>query len=287
MEHPNDRTGAPPDRHPPADRMGHWAGILGATLSAGCALLGVVCARHASAVLASSPEGMTTPALGLEVLTVGAAALIAGWLSLLLLLGAAAALPGRRVVLLRTVTTHLAPHLAPRIAAGLIGSVVVLTSAGAAQAHGPVVAATSASSPAGEVLPTVAATTTAPQPLTHTPTGAESSAAAEPSAVSRPAPEPGWRPTTSPAHPSADGAIELVSRGTAEPDTVVVRAGDTLWDIAARHLGPEADAASIAEAWPRWHEANRDAMGTDPHLLLPGTVLVPPAALGAVSQVAS
>ncbi|WP_256840420.1 LysM peptidoglycan-binding domain-containing protein [Ornithinimicrobium faecis] len=275
MERRNDRTGAPPDRSVPVDRVGLWAGMLGVALSAGCGLLGVVCARHATAVLGSTQEGLVPPALGLEVLAVGAAALIAAWLSLLFLLGAASALPGSRLALLRTVSVRLAPRLAPRIAAGLVGSVVVVSSAGVAQAHGPVVATTPASAPAAAPA---AALEAAPEP----------GAAAEPAAAARPAPEPGWRPTTSPAHPSAGGAaIELVSRGTAEPDTVVVRGGDTLWDIAARHLGPEADAASIAETWPRWHEANRDTIGADPHLLLPGTVLVPPAELGTTSQVAS
>jgi len=56
----------------------------------------------------------------------------------------------------------------------------------------------------------------------------------------------------------------------------VVRAGDTLWDIAARHLGPDADAAAIATAWPRWFAANRAAIGPDPDHILPGTRLVPP-----------
>lgn len=285
MERRNGRTGAPPDGHPPTDRVGLWAGILGVALSTGAALLSLICARHAAAVLGSSPVGLRTPALGLEVLTVGAAALIAGWLALLLLVGAVAALPGRQLALLRTVTMRVAPRLAPRVAAGLVGSVVVLSSAGAAQANGPVVVTTPESAPAGDArLAAGAELVGEADPAA----GAELAGEAERAAEARPAPEPGWRPTTSPAQPTPGGAaIELVSRGTAQPDTVVVRAGDTLWDLAARHLGQEADAAAIAEEWPRWHEVNRDAIGDDPHLLLPGTVLVPPAAVGTVSEVAS
>ena len=57
---------------------------------------------------------------------------------------------------------------------------------------------------------------------------------------------------------------------------VVVLAGDSLWSIAARHLGPAADATEVAEAWPRWWEANRSVVGDDPDLLLPGQRLVAP-----------
>jgi nucleoid-associated protein YgaU len=59
-------------------------------------------------------------------------------------------------------------------------------------------------------------------------------------------------------------------------DEVVVRRGDSLWDIAARHLGPEATAAEVAVEWPRWHRANRAVIGPDPDLLAPGQRLVPP-----------
>src|SRR4051812_27971727 len=59
-------------------------------------------------------------------------------------------------------------------------------------------------------------------------------------------------------------------------DLVTVRRGDTLWSIAARHLGPSASDAEIAHEWPRWYAANRDALGDDPDLLLPGQQLRPP-----------
>ena len=66
--------------------------------------------------------------------------------------------------------------------------------------------------------------------------------------------------------------------GTAE---VVVHRGDTLWDIAARHLGDQATDQDVAEAWPRWYAANRDVIGDDPDLLHPGQRLVVPAQAGA------
>ena len=61
------------------------------------------------------------------------------------------------------------------------------------------------------------------------------------------------------------------------PQTVVVAPGDTLWAIAARALGPNASTTAIAKAWPAWYAANRSAIGPDPDLILPGTVLRPPA----------
>lgn len=60
-------------------------------------------------------------------------------------------------------------------------------------------------------------------------------------------------------------------------DDVVVRRGDTLWDIAARHLGPSATDAEIAHAWPHWFTANRAVIGPDPDRLVPGQLLHPPA----------
>jgi nucleoid-associated protein YgaU len=57
---------------------------------------------------------------------------------------------------------------------------------------------------------------------------------------------------------------------------VAVRAGDSLWAIAARALGPAASDVEIAAQWPRWYEANRNVIGADPNVLLPGQVLTPP-----------
>ena len=53
-----------------------------------------------------------------------------------------------------------------------------------------------------------------------------------------------------------------------------------------RHLGPDASDAEVAAEWPRWHEANRDVIGHDPDLLLPGQVLQAPAAAGGAAMTA-
>ncbi|MEP7161965.1 MAG: LysM peptidoglycan-binding domain-containing protein [Dermatophilaceae bacterium] len=57
---------------------------------------------------------------------------------------------------------------------------------------------------------------------------------------------------------------------------VVVRPGDTLWNLAEDRLPAPAQASDIAQAWPRWFAANRAELD-DPDLILPGQRLVPPA----------
>ncbi|NUR09821.1 MAG: LysM peptidoglycan-binding domain-containing protein, partial [Nocardioidaceae bacterium] len=58
--------------------------------------------------------------------------------------------------------------------------------------------------------------------------------------------------------------------------SVVVRPGDSLWAIAARHLPPSASVADTARAVHRLYAANADRIGPDPDLVRPGTPLVLP-----------
>jgi nucleoid-associated protein YgaU len=80
-------------------------------------------------------------------------------------------------------------------------------------------------------------------------------------------------PTTSPAITSS--AYAPTTQRAAQV-VVVVRSGDTLWDIARRHLPVSATSGDVARAWPRWYAANRAAIGPDPALLRPGTRLRSP-----------
>lgn len=72
--------------------------------------------------------------------------------------------------------------------------------------------------------------------------------------------------STAPAQRAAEGASPAARVGA----VVVVRRGDTLWDLARRHLPAGATDAQIAREWPRWYAANRAVVGPDPGLLLPG-----------------
>ncbi len=104
--------------------------------------------------------------------------------------------------------------------------------------------------------------------------------------LDRPAATPpaGWspdRPAT--RHRRAAGSEAAVRLVATTPhaehrvlDEVVVRRGDSLWDIAARHLRDGSSAAEVAVEWPRWYAANREVIGDDPDLLRPGQRLSPP-----------
>ncbi len=158
--------------------------------------------------------------------------------------------------------------ITPRLCRQLAGALLGLTIAGA---------------PLSAALPVMAAVAT-------TPAGSAPSVAG-PSlpggdALDRPATgvPPGWTPDRPVAPPRQDprarSLVRLVASapgaGRAVHEEVVVRRGDTLWDIAARHLGPTASAAEVAGEWPRWHRANARVIGPDPDLLLPGQRLLPP-----------
>ena len=60
--------------------------------------------------------------------------------------------------------------------------------------------------------------------------------------------------------------------------TVVIAPGDTLWDLAAARLPPEATDAQIAASWHDWYALNAAVIGQDPDLLHPGHVLHVPQA---------
>ena len=68
----------------------------------------------------------------------------------------------------------------------------------------------------------------------------------------------------------------LAGGTTRPPEEVVVRPGDSLWAIAARHLPSSAGPEEIAAAWPLWFAANRRLIGPDPDKLEVGVVLQAP-----------
>lgn len=107
-------------------------------------------------------------------------------------------------------------------------------------------------------------------------------------------PDAGWRPTSPPPAEHRASDVTLVAsgaragtptvRGPAAPGTQVVRRGDCLWSLAARHLGPGASDAQVAVEWRRWWAVNRPAIGSDPDMLRPGTRLTVPGRLGGTSR---
>ncbi len=92
--------------------------------------------------------------------------------------------------------------------------------------------------------------------------------------------DPRWKPNAPVVHPGPLAA-QPVRSARQQPATegrhVTVRAGESLWSIAARELGGTAASdVDVALEWPRWYQANRAVIGDNPDLLLPGQVLRPP-----------
>lgn len=90
--------------------------------------------------------------------------------------------------------------------------------------------------------------------------------------------DPDWPVHTQhPAHTRHPAPVRHLRATPHRTDqAVIVRPGDSLWRIAAAHLGPTATATQIATAWPRWYAANRAVIGPDPNLIQPGQRLLPP-----------
>ncbi|MFC9350996.1 LysM peptidoglycan-binding domain-containing protein [Arthrobacter sp. NPDC057013] len=90
--------------------------------------------------------------------------------------------------------------------------------------------------------------------------------------------QPQWMPRVPAVQPGL--VSPLPARAPAEPAgarrEIPVRAGESLWTIAARELGPGASEVEIAARWPLWYQVNRNIIGADPNALLPGQLLSPP-----------
>lgn len=205
---------------------------------------------------------------------IGLAAALGGWLVLtwlalttVLALAAGPATPDRPRGRLQRLAERVTPALVRRAAATMVGAGLGVGLAGGSLGGGLTAYAGDGARP----VSSASSATTAPVPSLVPD-------------LDRPAdPLPGWTPDRpAPVRPPASpSGVHLVATvpvaGRAVVDEVVVRRGDTLWDIAARHLGPGATAAEVAAEWPRWHRANGEGIGPRPDHILPGQRLRPPA----------
>jgi resuscitation-promoting factor RpfA len=137
--------------------------------------------------------------------------------------------------------------------------------------------------------PAVPGAAPAPTPGGPGATSATSPGAAGGSAPSGPG-AAGGGSAVEPAGPEAPGTGPAPPQDAARPgaadghrDTLAegehtIRAGDTLWGIAAAHLPPaKRSAAAIDRYWREVYRANRAVLGPDPDLIHPGTRLrLPP-----------
>lgn len=75
--------------------------------------------------------------------------------------------------------------------------------------------------------------------------------------------------------------VSTETKAADEPDSVVVRKGDHLWKISARHLGDGAADSDIAPYWLRVIDVNTPHLRSgDPDLIYPGEVVQLPAIRG-------
>ena len=202
------------------------------------------------------------PAEALTSVLAGAALVGLAWLALGVLLVLLSMMPGVVGHATQQVSGAVTPRVVRQAAGALLGVVVAAGAAPGASVAAPAT--------------TVVALRPPPDPSFTT------------------LPEPGWAPLDDASAAPGAGWVPGPPLVRAQPDVrvlspalrpgpggdlpreVVVRGGDSLWSIAARHLGPDPSDAEIARAWPAWFAANRDVVGDDPDLLRPGQLLRPP-----------
>jgi len=204
---------------------------------------------------AGSATDQTAPLVALLSLL---AWVLAAWLLLTVAVTAGGHLPGLAGRALAALSRRIAPatvRKAVEVALGLTVAVGVLGASPAAASPGPVAGP---AAPAGVSLDWAAPT---PQS----------------------APGLDWAATSEAPKAPAAQDLDWAARAAAaeSSDAVVVQPGDSLWELAEQDLAARGESttdAAVAQAWPSWWAANRDAVGDDPDLLQPGTRLSPPPA---------
>jgi len=219
-----------------------------------------------TAITAAGPAG---PADGILLMAGLGGALLSLWLGLGMTLSALSTLPGALGHLCRRLAARIAPVAVRKVVAFILGTTLT-----AALIPGTAVA--DSSHPSGRAAVVAAASYEV---------GAVGSAF---KGIAVAAPDASFRFVSDPPHvmkamDAAPPPLWSADRRENPQDGVVVLRGDTLWSIAARHLGPGATAAEITAEWHRWLSTNRDVIGADPDLILPGQELLPPASPGAGS----
>lgn len=208
--------------------------------------------------------------------------LVAAWFGVSLLLLVGAALPGRAGTLLDQLSSVTVPNAVRRAVIGTAAAATVLVPLPAMAT--PVSPAPTAPAPASPAPTSPAPTSPAPTSPAPTHTGSAASvawpmdtpgprAAQAQTAAQNPGPARHSQ-SASPAESETPPPDRTRSHG--QTDVVTVRAGDSLWALAAHELGDTATADDIAAAWPQWHRTNHAVIGDNPNLIRPGQHLTIP-----------
>lgn len=244
-----------------AAALGRAAVIVVASLGGLVVVLGL-CASPLRQVRVRTAAGQPLTALPLDLLvTAGAAVALAGcgiWLAAVTLATAYEVVTGASSAVVRAVSPHLVRRLVAACCGLAVGGAGSLAPASATP-HETGEGASPTRSPSGSHVLTGL-------PLPDRVLGAAPRL-----------PTSAVRLRARGAHPAYDGDTVVMTSASGPvrrrtPSTYRVRTGDCLWTI-AENLLPAASGDEVDEAWRRIHHANRDAVGPDPDLLLPGTTL--------------
>lgn len=268
---------------PVTRRAGVVLGLLAATSMLAWAGAPTAALREASSAESAADQ--------LAALAAAVAWLLLSWLVIGALLSAAARVPGTGGRLASNIARRIAPAVLRRTVDAALGlaiatSVVLPTAAHATPAPvatriAGVSAAVAGTSMLGDrvfavVLRTENHDAPAPGAVPAKEAGAPFDRPAQ-------APRAGVSGTSRPAErPRATPPIAIVHGAhrtqPGDADEIVIQRGESLWSIARRDLGAGSTNAEIDARWRRWYDANRAVIGTDPHLISPGTRLVVPPA---------
>ncbi len=260
-------------------------------------------------LVSTEPGRRSAPMSQDDVLLAGvsaAALAVVAWLAIGVALESVALLPGQLGRGAARLCALLSPFVLRRAAGVLLGA-----SLGAVIAPGPTMASTGSTADVVVAAPVAVSSLNAvssptavsssapvsasaspgpafaaPPDVPEAPRGAEPSVLPQASPPARP--DPGFGPVAGDGfvpepplvrhQPDVSVVAPAARRAIEDPEAreVVVHRGDSLWSIAARHLGHHPSDAQIADEWPRWYAANSSVIGADPDLLLPGQVLTVP-----------
>ena len=230
-----------------------------------------------TAIAAAGPAG---PADGILLMAGLGGALLSLWLGLSMTLSALSALPGALGHLCRGLAAWIAPVAVRKAVAFVLGT--TLTAA--------LIPGTAAADNGHESGRAAVVASAFYEARAAGATGGVGgvSGVGRVGGVAVAAPDASFRFVSDPPHvigtmDAAPPPEWSTDRRESPQEGVVVLRGDTLWSIAASRLGPGATAAEITAEWHRGLAANRDVIGADPQLILPGQELLAPASPGAGS----
>ncbi len=226
--------------------------LAGASLVAAAAVGSTFLSTARDSWAAIVAAGPADPGDGILLVVALGGALLSMWLGLGMALSALSALPGALGQACDVLADRLAPATARKVVAFVLGTTLT-----AALVPVSAIARTGLASPRPA---RVAVAQMARGGLADAAPSASFGLVSDALSAKDAAPSPSW----SPEKGSTDG--------------VTVQTGDTLWSIAARHLGPGATSAAIDAEWHRWFAANREVIGADANVIAPGQRLDPPAA---------